>query len=50
MNTAQETHTFYTHLQNNLQTLQQQGLYKTERIIASRQGAEVVCEDGKTPD
>jgi len=39
---------FYAGLENNLAGLHEQGLYKPERIIASRQGAEVVCDDGRT--
>ncbi|MDB5761797.1 MAG: kbl [Herminiimonas sp.] len=39
---------FYAGLENNLTALREQGLYKSERVIASRQGAEVVCDDGRT--
>lgn len=39
---------FYTGLDCNLAALREQGLYKPERVIASRQGPEVVCDDGKT--
>ena len=39
---------FYAGLAGNLTALHEQGLYKHERVIASRQGAEVVCDDGKT--
>ncbi|MQR01927.1 glycine C-acetyltransferase [Glaciimonas soli] len=39
---------FYTGLQNNLDALREQGLYKPERVISSRQGATVVCDDGRT--
>jgi glycine C-acetyltransferase len=39
---------FYARLEQDLGNLREQGLYKTERVIASRQGAEVLCEDGKT--
>ena len=38
---------FFTGLESNLATLREQGLYKPERVIASRQGAEVVCDDGR---
>src|ERR1700716_3366510 len=38
---------FYAGLAGNLTALHEQGLYKPERVIASRQGAEVVCNDGK---
>jgi glycine C-acetyltransferase len=39
---------FFNGLRDNLETLRAQGLYKNERVIASRQGAEVVCDDGRT--
>lgn len=39
---------FFANLASNLDTLREQGLYKPERVINSRQGAEVVCEDGRT--
>ena len=39
---------FYAGLDENLASLRQQGLYKPERVIASRQGPEVVCDDGRT--
>jgi len=42
-----QTTAFYAGLAENLTYLEQQGLYKKERIITSRQGAEVVCDDGK---
>jgi glycine C-acetyltransferase len=32
---------FYTQLQQNLNTLREQGLYKPERVLASRQGADL---------
>lgn len=38
---------FYTGLQKNLDELREQGLYKQERILASRQGSTVVCDDGR---
>ena len=38
---------FFSGLQQNLDTLRGQGLYKPERVLASRQGAEVVAEDGR---
>src|SRR4051794_35393264 len=46
MSTA--TNAFYTGLQQNLAALKEQGLFKPERVLASRQGAEVVCDDGRT--
>lgn len=39
---------FYASLETNLNALRAQGLYKPERVISSRQGAEVVCDDGRT--
>jgi glycine C-acetyltransferase len=39
---------FYAQLQQNLGNLREQGLFKPERVLASRQGAEVVAEDGRT--
>jgi glycine C-acetyltransferase len=39
---------FFSGLQTNLDTLRGQGLYKPERVLASRQGAEVVADDGRT--
>jgi glycine C-acetyltransferase len=39
---------FYSGLQQNLDTLREQGLFKPERVLASRQGAEVVAQDGRT--
>jgi glycine C-acetyltransferase len=39
---------FYASLDHNLDALREQGLFKPERVIASRQGAEVVVEDGRT--
>ncbi len=44
----QAKETFFSGLQHNLETLREQGLYKPERVIASRQGAQVVCDDGRT--
>ena len=44
----QAKNTFFSGLQENLDQLRAQGLYKHERVIASRQGAEVVCDDGRT--
>ncbi|MFZ3002168.1 MAG: glycine C-acetyltransferase [Undibacterium umbellatum] len=34
-------------LASNLNNLREQGLYKPERVIASRQGSEVTCDDGR---
>ena len=39
--------TFYTGLQDSLAALRTQGLYKQERVLASRQGSTVVCDDGR---
>lgn len=38
---------FYSGLQNTLAQLRESGLYKIERVLASRQGAEVVGSDGR---
>jgi glycine C-acetyltransferase len=45
---AQVKETFFSGLQANLDQMREQGLYKPERVIASRQGAEVVGDDGRT--
>ena len=39
---------FFAGLEENLSNLRRDGLFKPERVIASRQGAEVVCDDGRT--
>ncbi|ELX08515.1 putative 8-amino-7-oxononanoate synthase/2-amino-3-ketobutyrate coenzyme A ligase [Janthinobacterium sp. HH01] len=39
--------TFFSGLQQSLDQLREQGLYKPERVLASRQGAEVTSEDGR---
>jgi len=39
---------FYAQLADGLSGLRKEGLFKPERVLASRQGAEVVCDDGKT--
>lgn len=39
---------FYGGLERELAHLREQGLYKPERVLASRQGAEVVADDGRT--
>jgi glycine C-acetyltransferase len=38
---------FYSGLDQELGKLRDAGLYKSERILASRQGAEVLCDDGR---
>ncbi|MFZ6780581.1 glycine C-acetyltransferase [Undibacterium sp. Ji83W] len=38
---------FISSLAGNLGNLREQGLYKAERVIASRQGSEVTCDDGR---
>jgi glycine C-acetyltransferase len=38
---------FFTGLASNLDSLREQGLYKPERVISSRQGALVQCDDGR---
>ena len=45
---ASKKQDFFDGLALELQRLQEVGLYKNERVIASRQGAEVVCDDGRT--
>ncbi|MET3133158.1 glycine C-acetyltransferase [Oxalobacteraceae bacterium GrIS 1.11] len=45
---GQAKNAFFSGLQQNLEQLRGQGLYKSERVIASRQGAEVVCDDGRS--
>ena len=39
--------TFFSGLQQNLDQLREQGLYKPERVLASRQGSQVQSEDGR---
>jgi len=49
MNTGNNgSQAFYAQLADGLNSLRQAGLFKPERVLASRQGAEVVCDDGKT--
>ena len=38
---------FYAGLRQNLDELRTQGLYKQERVLASRQGSTVTCDDGR---
>ncbi|WP_338844670.1 glycine C-acetyltransferase [Massilia sp. W12] len=38
---------FYAGLQQGLEGLREQGLFKPERVLATRQGAEVLSEDGR---
>jgi glycine C-acetyltransferase len=45
---SNQKNTFYSGLQQTLDQLREQGLYKPERVLASRQGAEVMSEDGRT--
>ncbi len=47
MKSASKKTTFFTALDDNLAALREQGLYKQERVIASRQGSEVTCDDGR---
>jgi glycine C-acetyltransferase len=44
----QAKNAFFSGLQTTLDGLREQGLYKPERVLASRQGAQVVGEDGRT--
>ena len=39
--------TFYAGLRRNLDELKEQGLYKQERVLSSRQGSTVTCDDGR---
>ena len=48
MTAATAREDFYSGLSRNLAALREQGLYKPERVLASRQGPEVVCDDGRT--
>lgn len=48
MSATDQKQAFYAGLAHKLDELREQGLYKSERIITSRQGAEVVCDDGRT--
>jgi glycine C-acetyltransferase len=41
------TSSFYAGLTNQLDNLREQGLFKGERVIASRQGSKVQCDDGR---
>ncbi|WP_025917669.1 glycine C-acetyltransferase [Herminiimonas sp. CN] len=48
MNAAASRKQLFIHgLGEKLDSLREQGLYKPERVLASRQGAEVVCDDGR---
>lgn len=47
MSTSAKKNTFFTGLSANLDSLREQGLYKPERVIASRQGSTVQCDDGR---
>ncbi len=47
MSASNAQQAFYAGLDSNLATLREQGLYKQERVIASRQGAAVACDDGR---
>jgi glycine C-acetyltransferase len=48
MNMPTQKQAFYQELSSKLDMLREQGLFKPERVIASRQGAEVQAEDGRT--
>ena len=37
-----------THLQNEIESIKAQGLFKKERIITSAQGAEITLSTGET--
>src|SRR5947207_12615618 len=39
---------FYGDLEARIESIRRDGLYKVERVFSSRQGPEVVCDDGVT--
>lgn len=47
MTTSARKNAFFTDLSTNLNGLREQGLYKPERVISSRQGSLVQCDDGR---
>ena len=47
MTTNGKNESFFDRLQGNLDALREQGLYKQERVLSSRQGSLVVCDDGR---
>ncbi len=47
MSTSAKKNSFFTGLTDNLTSLREQGLYKPERVISSRQGSLVQCDDGR---
>ncbi|MBI3714295.1 MAG: glycine C-acetyltransferase [Burkholderiales bacterium] len=47
MSTSAKKNSFFTGLSDNLNSLREQGLYKPERVISSRQGSLVQCDDGR---
>jgi glycine C-acetyltransferase len=47
MNASSTNESFYSGLQARLDALRGEGLYKDERVLASRQGSTVVCGDGR---
>jgi glycine C-acetyltransferase len=48
MNAVTDTRqNFFAGLTQNLEGMREQGLYKPERVLSSRQGAEVISEDGR---
>lgn len=46
-NLSAKKNSFFTGLASNLDSLREQGLYKPERVISSRQGSLVQCDDGR---
>lgn len=48
MTTGEAKQAFYASLDEQLGKLREAGLFKPERVLQSRQGAEVVCDDGRT--
>src|ERR1035437_6622991 len=47
MTTNKPQESFYAGLQGRLDGMREQGLFKQERVLASRQGSTVVCDDGR---
>lgn len=48
MRASDPRESFHEGLKSGLSALREQGLYKAERVITSRQGVEVTCDDGST--
>jgi glycine C-acetyltransferase len=48
MTTTRARQAFYARLDEGLGAMRRDGLFKPERVLTSRQGAEVACDDGRT--